>query len=127
MTYTEVFLTLFKSGLPKDEVLKKFEERANKYREVNGLLQKYYIHDESSGEFGGIYIFDSKENLAAFRNSDLAKSIGDTYKDLEPPTRKVFNVNLVLYDEIGKPFSVRENQGALGPELHKTRYGNFSA
>ena len=30
---------------------------------------------------------------------ELAKSIGDTYKYLEPPTRKVFNVNLVLYDD----------------------------
>jgi heme-degrading monooxygenase HmoA len=95
----EILLVLFKSGLPKEVVLKKFEERADKYREVRGLLQKYYVHDESSGEFGGVYIFDSKENLETFRNSDLAKSIGDTYKYLEPPTRKVFNVNLVLYED----------------------------
>lgn len=94
----EVFLTLFKSGLPKNEVLKRFEDRANKYREVKGLLQKYYVHDESSGEFGGIYIFDTKENLEAFRNSVLSKSIGETYQYLEPPTRKVFSVSLVLYE-----------------------------
>ena len=90
------FLTLFKSGLSKDEVLKKFEERTYKYREVKGLSQKYYIHEESSNEFGGVYVFDSKENLEAFRSSELAKSIGDTYKYLEPPVKKVFNVNLVL-------------------------------
>ena len=59
----EIYFTLFKSGLPNEEVLKKFEERADKYREVKGLIQKYYVHDESSGEFGGIYVFDSKENL----------------------------------------------------------------
>jgi Putative mono-oxygenase ydhR len=94
----DIFLTLFKSGLSKDEVLKKFDERAYKYREVKGLLQKYYIHEELSNEFGGVYVFDSKENLESFRNSDLAKSIGDTYKYLETPTRKVFNVNLVLYE-----------------------------
>ena len=95
----EIFLTLFKSTLRKDEVLKKFQERAYRYREVKGLLQKYYIHDESSSEFGGVYIFDSKENLEAFRNSDLAKSIGETYKYLEPPTRKIFDVNLVLHED----------------------------
>ena len=95
----EIFLTLFKSGLPKEEVLKKFEERTGKYREVKGLLQKYYVNDESSGEFGGIYVFDSKEDLEAFRNSDLAKSIGDAYKYLEPPARKVFKVNLMLYED----------------------------
>jgi len=95
----EIYFTLFKSGLPNEEVLKKFEERADKYREVKGLVQKYYVHDESSGEFGGIYIFDSKENLEAFRDSELRKSIGDTYKFLEPPVRKVFSVNLVLYED----------------------------
>ena len=95
----QIFFTLFRSGLLKDEVLKKFEERADKYREVKGLLQKYYVHDESSGEFGGVYIFDSKESLEAFRNSDLAKSIGDVYKYLESPTRKVLNVTLALYED----------------------------
>jgi hypothetical protein len=43
-----------------------------------------------------VYVFDLKENLEAFRSSELAKSIGDTYKYLEPPEKKVFNVNLVL-------------------------------
>jgi len=94
----EILLVLFKSGLPEEEVVRKFDERAYKYRQVKGLQQKYYIHDESSGEFGGVYIFDSKENLEAFRNSDLAKSIGDAYKYLESPTRKVFAVHLVLYE-----------------------------
>jgi heme-degrading monooxygenase HmoA len=95
----EILLVLFKSGLAEEEVVKKFNERAYKYRQVKGLEQKYYVHDESSGEFGGVYIFDSKENLEAFRNSDLAKSIGDAYKYLEPPTGKVLNVNLVLYED----------------------------
>jgi heme-degrading monooxygenase HmoA len=95
----EILLVLFKSGLPKEEVLKRFEERADKYREVRGLLQKLYVRDESTGHFGGVYIFDSKESLEAFRNSYLAKSIGDAYKFLEPPTRRVLNVTLVLYEE----------------------------
>jgi heme-degrading monooxygenase HmoA len=92
----EIFLILFKSGLSEEEVLRNFRERAHKYREVRGLLQKYYLHDESSGEWGGIYIFDSKENLEAFGNSDLAKSIGTAQKVLEPPKKQVFEVNLVL-------------------------------
>jgi len=95
----ELFLILFRSELPQEEVIRNFKERANKYREVRGLVQKYYLHDESSGEFGGMYLFDSKENLDAFRNSDLAKSIGAAQKTLEPPTRKVFTVNHVLYQD----------------------------
>jgi hypothetical protein len=95
----EILFGLFKSGLPKEEVLKKIKERTHKYREVKGLLQKLYIQDETTGHFGGIYIFDSKASLEAFQNSDLAKSTGDAYKFVEPPTRRVFNVVLELYKE----------------------------
>lgn len=95
----ELLIVLFKSGLPAEEVLKKFEERAYRYREVKGLLQKLYVRDESTGHFGGVYIFDSRESFDAFRNSDLAKSIGDTYKFLEPPTRRVLEVTKVLFQE----------------------------
>jgi len=63
------------------------------------LLQKLYIKDESTGHFGGVYIFDSKESLEAFRNSDLSKSIGDAYKFLELETRRVFKVTNVLFEE----------------------------
>jgi heme-degrading monooxygenase HmoA len=95
----ETLFVLFRSGLPEEEVIRNFHERAARYREVKGLVQKYYLHDESSGEFGGMYIFDSKENLEAFSTSDLAKSIGTAQQFLEPPTRKVFHVSLVLHEE----------------------------
>lgn len=63
------------------------------------MLQKLYIKDESTGHPGGVYIFDSKESLEAFRNSDLSKSIGDAYKFLELETRRVFKVTNVLFEE----------------------------
>jgi hypothetical protein len=44
----EVVLVLFKSDLPKDKVIKNFEERADLYRTVPGLVEKYHIHDESN-------------------------------------------------------------------------------
>lgn len=90
-------MVLFKSGLPTEEVLRLFKERTGKYREVGGLLQKLWIHDELSGEVGGIYVFDSKENLAAFQSSDLARGLGDVYRFVAPPTRKVLKVTNVLF------------------------------
>lgn len=95
----EILLVLFKSGLPINEVQRLFNERAEQYRGVKGLLQKLWVHDKSTGHVGGIYVFDSRENLEAFRSSDLAKSIGDAYKPVEPPTRRVFDVILALYEE----------------------------
>jgi hypothetical protein len=62
-----------------------------------------YVRDESTGQVGGIYVFSSKENLEAFRNSDLAKSIGETYKFLEPPTIRALQVVRVLFAEREPP------------------------
>jgi len=92
----QILLVLFKSGLAPSEVRQLFKERADKYHNVKGLLQKFWVQDESTGHAGGIYIFDTRENLETFRNSDLAKSIGDVFKFVEPPTRRVLDVVLVL-------------------------------
>jgi len=99
----EVLVFLYKSGLPMEEILKRFKKRSDKYREVKGLLQKLYVRDKSTGHVGGIYVFDSKENLEEFRNSELAKSIGGAYKFLEPPTTRVLEIVKVLFEEKQRP------------------------
>ena len=93
----EVVLILFKSDLPKDKVIKNFEARADLYRAVHGLVQKYYVHDEATGHFGGIHVFDSHESAEAFMESDLVKSIGSAQKSHEPPTVRLLQVDMVLY------------------------------
>ena len=37
---------LFKSGLPMDDIEKTSESRADQYRQVPGLVQKYYVLDK---------------------------------------------------------------------------------
>lgn len=92
-----ILLVTYKSGLPIAEVLQLFERRSDNYRKVKGLVQKLYFHDESSGHVGGVYIFDSKENLESFQASDLAKGIGDAYKFTEPPTKRILKVTNILH------------------------------
>lgn len=89
---------LFTSELPIKDVYAKFRERAEKFRKVKGLLQKYYVHDEKNGEVGGIYIFDTKENLEAFRNSDFPKNTRDAYQVLENPSIRELEVVHTLYE-----------------------------
>ena len=72
-------ITRFKSRLPADEVRELFESRVPRYRQVPGLIQKYYLHYESD-EHGAVYVWESPEALADFRASELARSIGDTYQ-----------------------------------------------
>ena len=92
----ELLLFLFKSGLPMEEIEATSEKRANRYLQVNGLIQKYYVTDKLTGHVGGVFIFDSKENLTAFRDSELAKSTAVAYEFVEPPTTRVLEIAKVL-------------------------------
>ena len=66
--------------LAHEEVRQIMEERAPRFRQVPGLLQKYYGYEASSEAFCGCYIFDSEESRQAFRQSELARSIPAAYQ-----------------------------------------------
>lgn len=75
-----VQIVRFKSQLTDAEVMKHFEARSPRYREVPGLLQKLYLRYPDSGEHGAVYVWESQEAIDAFHRSDLGRSIGDTYR-----------------------------------------------
>ena len=79
-----------------EEIEATSEKRANRYLQVNGLIQKYYVTDKLTCHVGGVFIFDSKENLTAFRDSELAKSTAVAYKFVEPPATRVLEIAKVL-------------------------------
>jgi hypothetical protein len=70
----------FKSRLSDDELRRRYKERLPEFRKVPGLLQKYYFIDESTGEWGGLYLWDSPESLQKYLDSDLRKSIASAYE-----------------------------------------------
>lgn len=82
----------FKSSLPAEEVQRRYEERMPEFRALPGLLQKYYIHNPSSGEWGGVYLWDSQASLDAYLASDLRKSIPETYQIVGEPRVDVIDV-----------------------------------
>jgi heme-degrading monooxygenase HmoA len=100
----EIVLITFESGLGIEEVDELFQERAGHYREMDGLLQKFYLHDEESGHVGGIYVFDSKESSETLFESDIHASLRDAYeaRDVEIET---FDVMLPLYESAEFPMS----------------------
>ena len=85
-----------KSPLSEDELLSKAHERAPEFRAVPGLLQKYYVNRSGDGEYAGIYIFDSSDSLASFRESELARSIPAAYQLSEPPVIEVSEIMFPL-------------------------------
>ena len=88
----KLLIFLFKSGLSEEEILKNTESRAEQYLKVKGLVQKYYVQDGETNRVGGIFVFDSEENLKAFRDSELAKSTGEVYRFTEPPHARVLEI-----------------------------------
>lgn len=75
-----IHIVRFKSRLAADEVHRRYESRVAQYRQVPGLIQKYYLHYTETDEHGAVYVWESQNALAAFRASDLGRSIGDVYQ-----------------------------------------------
>lgn len=91
------------SNLDSEELERRALERKPRFREVPGLIQKIYGRDPASGDLCGIYFFESKEALAAFRETELARTISAAYEavDVRP---EVYEVLYPLRPERG-PFA----------------------
>jgi hypothetical protein len=89
-----------KSDLDPEELERRLLERKSRFLEVPGLIQKIYGRDEASGEVCGIYFFENKEALAAFRDTELAQTIPTAYEATDI-RREVYEVLYPLKPEIG--------------------------
>ncbi|MHA1915355.1 MAG: YdhR family protein [Promethearchaeota archaeon] len=88
----EILVFLFRSGLSMEELMKVSKTRGERFKKVKGLIQKYYVSDKESNRIGGVYLFDSKKNLKAFRNSELSKTTPEAYQFLDEPYVKILDV-----------------------------------
>ena len=88
----------YKSGLSHDEVNERFIERSDRYRKVPGLMQKYYVKFTETGEYGGIYVWDSPESLDAWRAGNLSGTLTEAYQIEGEPGRELAEVMLVLHE-----------------------------
>jgi heme-degrading monooxygenase HmoA len=90
-------LVRFTSRLTYDEVMERFEARSDQYRQVPGLLQKYYVHYLETDEYGGVYVWDSEASLQAWRETNLSGTLASTYQVKDEPHREVLDVMVVLH------------------------------
>lgn len=86
----------YKSRLSHDEVNRRFVERSDRYRKVPGLVQKYYVKFAETGEYGGIYVWDSPASRDAWRAGNLSGTLAETYQIEGEPVRELAEVMLVL-------------------------------
>jgi heme-degrading monooxygenase HmoA len=82
----------FKSSLSHEEALAIVEERISEYRSFPGLIQKYYGHEQETGAYTGVFVWESAQALRAFRESELSQSTAAAYQAIEPPRIEIFDV-----------------------------------
>jgi hypothetical protein len=87
-----LLIVRFKSSLPPDELERRYKKRLPEFRALPGLIQKYYLYDPLSDEWGGLYLWDSQESLDEYMASDLRKSIPETYQIVESPRLETITV-----------------------------------
>jgi hypothetical protein len=98
-----ILLVRIKSDLDAEEFDRRLLERRPRFRDVPGLAQKIYGRDDATGDVCGIYFFESDEALAAFRETELARTIPDAYEAIDV-RREVYDVLYPLWPERG-PFA----------------------
>jgi hypothetical protein len=54
----------------REALIEAFEGSTPAYRGMDGLLSKVYLIDQEMGEFGGFYLWASREQMAAAQGSD---------------------------------------------------------
>jgi heme-degrading monooxygenase HmoA len=82
----------FRSKLTLDQVMKIMDERLPEFRALEGLQQKYYLQDAATGEFAGLYLWESKEALTDYRDSELRASIAKAYQAEGEPRVEIYRV-----------------------------------
>jgi heme-degrading monooxygenase HmoA len=84
------------SSLSEEELVAKAKVRAEEFRALPGLVQKYYVKLANEGNYAGIYIWDSKASFLEYKASDLAKTIGEAYEVTAPPSVELGDMLFLL-------------------------------
>ncbi len=70
--------------------------RIEDFRALTGLVQKYYVRDKVTGEYGGLYLWESPEAFDEYKASELRASIASAYKVKGEPRVEILDVLLPL-------------------------------
>ena len=91
----------FKSSFNAEKLLNVCQQDLEIFRDVSGLIQKYYVAEEGTGALSGFYIFETKSAREAFWSSGLAKAIPTRYGVIPESLRvEQYEMAIVLNDVV---------------------------
>lgn len=62
------------------------------FRELPGLIEKYYVEDEETGHVGGVYVWETLEQLQNYLNGPIIAAMPERMAMPEPPTFEILEV-----------------------------------
>ncbi|MGE4542783.1 MAG: YdhR family protein [Pedobacter sp.] len=77
-----------------------FSDTAPKYREIPGLIRKYYILSQDGGTAGGVYLWNSQEDAERLYTDAWKKFIRDKYG--AEPSVTYFESPVVVDNAVGE-------------------------
>jgi hypothetical protein len=72
--------------LSREKAREVFSGTAPKYREVHGLIRKYYVLSQDGGTAGGVYLWHSQEDAERLYTDEWRQFIFDKYGALPSVT-----------------------------------------
>ena len=72
--------------LSREKAREIFSGTAPKYRQIHGLVRKYYLLSQDGETAGGVYLWNSQENAERFYTDEWKKFIFDKYGALPSVT-----------------------------------------
>ncbi len=95
-------LVQFKLAQPlsREKARELFLGTAPKYREVSGLIRKYYVLSQDGGTAGGVYLWNSHEDAKRLYTDEWKKFIFDKYG--AQPSVIYFESPVVVDNTIGQ-------------------------
>lgn len=100
MSQAEVVMRIrFKSDLKLEQLKEIVETRAPEFEALAGLRQKYYLQDTETGEYAGLYVWETIQAFEEFTKSELRATIAKAYQAKGVPNIEVYKVFKVLRDE----------------------------
>jgi len=96
-----VQMVQFEASLSHDEVIAKAKSRGDQFRATPGLVQKLYLKLSKPNHYAGFYIWRSREDMMAFRETDLFKSIPAAFGVVGAPDVDVSELLFTLRDSDG--------------------------
>jgi hypothetical protein len=86
--------------ITREQAREVFSSTAPKYREVQGLIRKYYVLSQDGGTAGGVYLWKSQNDAERLYTDDWKKFIREKYG--ADPTVTYFESPVIVDNAIGE-------------------------